>query len=497
MSSALTTDLYHQDAAYVAWRTGRTGPATFDLYIRHAPFGGAYVLTAGLEAALAHATGFRYTDEDLRYLAQVRAYDPAFLDFLRTLRFTGDVAAIPEGTIAFPHEPLLRVRAPFIEALLLEAGLIQTINLATLIATKAARIVTAAAGRPVAEFALRRAHAPYAVTRAAYIGGCATTSFVAAAQRFGLQPTGTIPHALVQLYDTEREAFEAVAATLPQYTLLLDTYDVRQATHTAAAVARRARQQFGHELVAVRLDSGDLVADSRYVRRVLDAAGLQSVRIVASGDLDEFTIADLLAADAPLDGFGIGTKLGSGAGSLQHQVAGGTLGAVYKLAEYADPAGSNEGQPQARRHQEQLAGVQSGLPRRPLCLRRDPAGLRNSTSQCRAAAAPGNPQRHAATGQPAAPARNRRRSGRAAPRLAGAVAAPHRRAPLPRPLQPGAPRPPRAPRPSSPSRQDGRMTDRRLHAVQGPLEEVNWEEVGGKVGEALRTEDELDQLLRG
>ena len=171
MSSALTTDLYHQDAAYVAWQTGRTGPATFDLYIRHAPFGGAYVLTAGLAAALSHATGFSYTDEDLRYLAQVRAYDPAFLDFLRALRFTGDIAAMPEGTIAFPHEPLLRVRAPFIEALLLEAGLIQAINLATLIATKAARIVTAAAGRPVAEFALRRAHAPYAVTRAAYIGG--------------------------------------------------------------------------------------------------------------------------------------------------------------------------------------------------------------------------------------------------------------------------------------------------------------------------------------
>ena len=357
MSSALTTDLYHQDAAYVAWRTGRTGPATFDLYIRQAPFGGAYVLTAGLSAALSHVTGFSYTDEDLRYLAQVRAYDPAFLDFLRALRFTGDIAAMPEGTIAFPHEPLLRVRAPFIEALLLEAGLIQAINLATLIATKAARIVTAAAGRPVAEFALRRAHAPYAVTRAAYIGGCATTSFVAAAQRFGLQPTGTIPHALVQLFDTEREAFEAVATTLPQYTLLLDTYDFRQASHTAVEVARQARQQLGHELVAVRLDSGDLVADSRYVRRVLDAGGLQSVRIVASGDLDEFSIADLLAADAPIDGFGIGTKLGSGAGSLQHQVTGGTLGAVYKLAEYEDPAGTV-------RASIKLAGFKSSWPGR-------------------------------------------------------------------------------------------------------------------------------------
>ncbi len=355
MSRALTTDLYHQDAAYVAWRTGRTGAATFDLYVRHAPFGGAYVLTAGLAAALAHATGFRYTDDDLRYLTQLRSYDPAFLQFLRELRFTGDIAAMPEGTIAFPNEPLLRVQAPFIEALLLEAGLIQAINLATLIATKAARIVTAAAGRAVAEFALRRAHAPYEVTRAAYIGGCATTSFVAAAKRFGLQPTGTIPHALVQLFDTEREAFEAVATTQPHYTLLLDTYDVRQASHTAVEVARRAQQQLGHRLVAVRLDSGDLVAASRYVRRVLDAGGLESVRIVASGDLDEFSIADLLAADAPLDGFGIGTKLGSGAGSLEYQVAGGTLGAVYKLAEYADPAGTV-------RPSIKLAGIKSSWP---------------------------------------------------------------------------------------------------------------------------------------
>ena len=357
MSSALTTDLYHQDAAYVAWRTGRTGPATFDLYVRHAPFGGAYLLTAGLEAALAHATGFRYTDGDLRYLAQVRAYDPAFLDFLRALRFTGDVAAIPEGTIAFPHEPLLRVRAPFIEALLLEAGLIRTINLATLIATKAARIVTAAAGRPVAEFALRRAHAPYEVTRAAYIGGCATTSFVAAAKRFGLQPTGTIPHALVQLYDTEREAFEAVATTLPQYTLLLDTYDVHQATHTGRRGrppgAAAARTRAGGRPPRTVATWQPTAATSR---RVLDAGGLESVRIVASGDLDEFAIAELVAAKAPLDGFGIGTKVGQrrrlapAPGCRRHPQR------RLQARRIRGPRRVGKGQPQARRHQEQLAG---------------------------------------------------------------------------------------------------------------------------------------------
>ena len=340
MSRALTTDLYHQDTAYVAWRTGRTGTATFDLYIRGAPFGGAYVLVAGLATALSHTTSFRYTEEDLQYLAQLRAYDPDFLAFLRDLRFTGNISAMPEGTVAFPDEPILQVRAPFIEAVLLESGLLQSINLATLIATKASRIVTAAAGRPVSEFALRRAHAPYEVARAASIGGCPTTSNVAAAKRLGLQPTGTIPHALVQLFDTEREAFEAVATTLPQYTLLLDTYDLHQAIHTAVEVARQARQRLGHDLVAVRLDSGDLAADSRYVRGVLDAGGLDSARILASGDLDEFSITKLINTNAPIDGFGVGTNLGIGAGSLEHRVAGGTLGAVYKLAEYEDLAGT-------------------------------------------------------------------------------------------------------------------------------------------------------------
>ena len=192
-SPGLLTDLYHPDAAYVAWRKGRNGVTTFDLYTRRAPFGGAYLLVAGLEAALAFLRAFRYSERDLRYLSQVRDYDPAFLELLGRVRFTGDILALPEGSIAFPDEPLLRVSAPFVEALLVESGLLQAVNLATLLATKAARITTAAAGRRVAEFAFRRAQAPFTVSRSAYIGGCASTSFVAAGSATGCRPRAPSP----------------------------------------------------------------------------------------------------------------------------------------------------------------------------------------------------------------------------------------------------------------------------------------------------------------
>ena len=175
----LMTDLYHPDSAFVSWRTGLNGLTTFDLYTRTAPFGGAYLLIAGIESALEFAQAFRYTSEDLRFLAHIRDYDSSFLDDLAELRFTGEILAMPEGTIAFPNEPILRITAPFREAILLEAGLLQAINLSTLIATKASRIIFAAEqGHPrrVAEFAFRRAQEPLTVARASYIGGCASTS---------------------------------------------------------------------------------------------------------------------------------------------------------------------------------------------------------------------------------------------------------------------------------------------------------------------------------
>jgi nicotinate phosphoribosyltransferase len=339
----LMTDMYHPDAAYVSWRTGRNGLTTFDVYTRSAPFGGAYLLVAGLEEALNYAQAFRYTPEELQFLARIRDYDAAFLDELEHLRFTGEILALPEGSIAFPNEPLMRVTAPFREAILLEAGLLQALALSTLIATKASRIVYAAEqghSRRVAEFAFRRAQDPMTVARASYIGGCASTSLLNAAYEYRLPATGTVPHALIEMFETEEEAFEAVAQAYNRYTLLLDTYDTRQAIHTAIAVALRTQETLGHTLAAVRIDSGDLVADSIYIREQLDKADLHNVRILASGDLDEWKIADILKAGAQIDSFGVGTMLGSGAGSVERGVPGGSLGLVYKEVWYVDETGA-------------------------------------------------------------------------------------------------------------------------------------------------------------
>lgn len=333
-STGLLTDLYHVDAAFVAWRAGLSDVATFDLYTRSLPFGGGFLLVAGLEQALIFARDFRYSDDDIAFLASVKSYEPAFLRYLRDLRFTGEIVAIREGSVAFAHEPLLRVTAPLSEALLLESGLLHAVSLATLIATKAARIVWAAAGRPVTEFAYRRAQAPFVVARSAAIGGCVATSFVAAAEAFGLPVAGTIPHALVQAFPTEADAFRAIADTLERYTLLLDTYNPRRAIHTAVATALSSRERTRHELTAVRLDSGDLIADSVYLRCVLDQAGLTQVNVLASGDLDEYRIDALLRDRAPIDGFGVGTSLGVGAGLAARGIEGGALGAVYKLVQF-------------------------------------------------------------------------------------------------------------------------------------------------------------------
>lgn len=339
----LMTDMYHPDAAYVSWRAGRNGLTTFDVYTRSAPFGGAYLLVAGLEEALTYVQEFRYTAEELQFLARIRDYDAAFLNELAQLRFTGEILALPEGSIAFPNEPLMRITAPFREAILLEAGLLQALALSTLISTKASRIVYAAQqGHPrrVAEFAFRRAQEPMTVARASYIGGCASTSLLNAAYEYRLPATGTVPHALIEMFETEEEAFEAVAQAYNRYTLLLDTYDTRQAIHSAIAVALRTQETLGHTLAAVRIDSGDLVADSIYIREQLDKAELHNVRILASGDLDEWKIADILKVGAQIDSFGVGTMLGSGAGSVERGVPGGSLGLVYKEVWYVDETGA-------------------------------------------------------------------------------------------------------------------------------------------------------------
>ena len=357
-SPGLLTDLYHPDAAYVAWRTGRNGVTTFDLYTRRAPFGGAYLLVAGLEAALAFVRAFRYSESDLRYLSQVRDYDPAFLEMLGRVRFTGEILAMPEGTIAFPDEPLLRVSAPFVEALLVESGLLQAINLATLLATKAARITTAAGGRRVAEFAFRRAQAPFTVARSAYIGGCASTSFVAAAERFRLPATGTIPHALVQLFDERAGGVPGRGREL-------------QPLHRAARHLRRAA---GHRHRdrgrpggpgAPRPHPGrGAPGQRRPGRGQPPACGRRSTgpgcgrrASWPQGTWTSSTIADLVASGAPIDGFGVGTSLGVGAGSLAHEVEGGALGGVYKEVAYVDEDGRE-------RPRIKLAGDKSTWPGR-------------------------------------------------------------------------------------------------------------------------------------
>lgn len=333
-STALYTDLYHIDAAYIAWKSGQNGLATFDLYTRKAPFGGAFMLVAGLEPTLEYLADFHYTDEQISYIARLKHYEPAFLDVLANLRFTGEILAMPEGTIAFPNEPLLRVSGPFMEALILESGLLRTIGISTLIATKAARLFLAAQGRSLSDFSFRRAHNAFMAARSSYIGGCDSTSFVAAAMQYNLPSAGTIPHALVQAFASEEEAFQAVAETMPAYSLLLDTYDVRTALETAIRVGRDSEARLGHTLVAVRLDSGDLAADSTMARGLLDDAGMTGVKVLVSGDIDEYRIRDLIAAGAPVDGFGVGGNLGVGLGTVESGTVGGVIGAVYKLVWY-------------------------------------------------------------------------------------------------------------------------------------------------------------------
>jgi nicotinate phosphoribosyltransferase len=358
VSTALETDLYHVDAAYVAWNAGLHGMATFDLYTRSAPFKGAFMLFAGLEHVLDYIGGFHYSDTDLDYLRSLGKYDDAFLAHLRTLRFSGEILSFLEGDIAFPEEPLLRVTAPFVEALLIESGLLRAIGVSTLIATKAARMTLVAKGAGLADFALRRAHDPFTAARSSFIGGFNSTSFIDAARLLGIPESGTIPHALVQAFPDELTAFRAVAAALPEYSLLIDTYDVSRGIAHAIQVARESREETGHTLIAVRLDSGPLEEGSRLMRRELDAAGLQDVRVLVSGDIDEYRIERLMTAGAPVDGFGVGGNLGVGLGTVESGTVGGVIGAVYKLA-WLDDAGEFGSR-------MKIAGGKSTLPGRKL-----------------------------------------------------------------------------------------------------------------------------------
>ncbi len=318
----MIADLYQLTMAAAYFENGLTQSATFELFVRALPPRRDFLVVAGLEQALDYLDGLRFTADEIGFLRGQPVFKNVsreFFAFLRDLRFTGEVSAMPEGTVAFANEPLLRVTAPIIEAQLVETALLSIINHQTMIASKAARVVAAARGRPVIEFGTRRAHGPEAGmlgARAAYIGGCAGTSNVEAGRRFGIPVFGTMAHSFVMSFDREEDAFRSFLRAFPDTaTILVDTYD------TIAAVKMLSKLK---PVPAVRLDSGDLVSLSRQVRKILDNAGMTTTKIFTSGDLDEERIAELLDAGAPIDAFGVGTQL-----STSYDAP--ALGGVYKL----------------------------------------------------------------------------------------------------------------------------------------------------------------------
>ena len=334
---ALSTDLYELTMAAGYFAEGHHDrTATFDLSVRSLPHNRGFLLVAGLEQALAYLRDLRFTPAALEYLERTGHFHREFLDDLAAFRFNGDIDAIPEGTVAFPPAPLLRVTAPIIEAQIVETFLLTTLTFQTMIATKAARIVLAADGRDIVDFSARRDHGPQAgllAARAAFIGGCVGTSNVLAGERFGIPTYGTMAHSFVMFHADEEEAFAAFSDSYPgDPTLLIDTYDTIEGAHKAVHVAKQLASQ-GRRLAAVRLDSGNLVALSRAVRRILDGAGLVDTRIFASGGLDEYEIARLLAAGAQLDAFGVGTELGTSGDAP-------SLDSTYKLVACRDRSGA-------------------------------------------------------------------------------------------------------------------------------------------------------------
>jgi nicotinate phosphoribosyltransferase len=329
--AALFTDFYELTMAASYVREGMNGPATFSLFVRRLPATRSFLVAAGLEEVLAFLEQFRFSDAALRYLRALGTFDGAFLDLLADLRFTGTVRAVPEGTVLFADEPLLEITAPLIEGQLVETAVINFCHLQTVLASKAARTVLAARGRPVVDFGLRRTHgidAGLKAARAAYIAGADRTSNVLASMHCGIGPAGTMAHSYVQAFPREIDAFRAFTRAFPRAsTLLIDTYDTVAAAHKAVAVAREMAAR-GEQLGAVRLDSGDIVALSREVRRVLDEAGFSGVRIFVSGGLDEEAIDAFLRAGAPIDAFGVGTRMNVSADAPYLDIA-------YKLVEYA------------------------------------------------------------------------------------------------------------------------------------------------------------------
>ncbi len=328
--SALFTDLYELTMAAVYFEREMFAPATFSFFIRSYPVNRRFFVACGVEEVLSFLENFRFQEEELAYLEGLGLFKPRFLEFLARLRFTGEVYAMEEGTIFFAGEPLLEITAPIIEAQLIETFVINALCFETLIASKAIRSVIAAKDRVVVDFSARRTHgvdAALKVARASYLAGFSATSNTLAGKIYGIPVTGTMAHSFIESFPSEIEAFSAFAEVFPENTvLLLDTYDTLAAARKAVQIAKKLEAQ-GKRLKGVRLDSGDLVELSRKVREILDAHGLDYVKIFASGGLDEYKIAEVLAKGAPIDAFGVGTKMGVSADAPY-------LDAAYKLVSY-------------------------------------------------------------------------------------------------------------------------------------------------------------------
>lgn len=334
-STALFSDFYQLTMAYAHWKHGtHLTPAVFHQSFRTLPFGGGYALAGGLGELVDWLDALRFDASDVAYLAEVRdaedrpMFEPAFLEFLLASRFACDVDAVPEGALVFPHEPLVRVTGPIWQAQYVESALLNLVNAGTLFTTKAARICHAAGGEPVMEFGMRRAQfmgAALSAARAAYIGGAAGTSCMLASKVYGIPPKGTLAHSWVMFWDDEREAFLRYAEALPGNCLfLVDTFDTLEGVRNAIEVGHWLRQH-GHQLLGIRLDSGDLAYLSIEARRMLDAAGFPDAAITGSNDLDEYLVQSLKVQGARIVVWGIGTKLIT---SFEQPALGG----VYKLS---------------------------------------------------------------------------------------------------------------------------------------------------------------------
>jgi nicotinate phosphoribosyltransferase len=329
--SALLTDLYqlNMDQAYL--EHGETATAVFEFFVRNLPARRGFLLAAGLEQTLDFLENLRFGADEIAWLKDTGRFGADLLDYLAGFRFSGDVDAMPEGTVFFANEPIVRVTAPMPQAQLAESRLINILHFQTLIASKAARMMFAAPGKTIVDFGMRRAHGAEAgvmAARASYIAGFAGTATVLAGKEFGIPIFGTMAHSFVEAFDDETAAFAAFAQSRPDnLVFLIDTYDIEAAARKVVALAPRLKAN-GITIRGVRLDSGDLAAASRKVRRILDAGGLNDVTIFASGGLDEDRLAALTKDAAPIDGFGVGTSL-----TTSSDVP--TLDCVYKLQEYA------------------------------------------------------------------------------------------------------------------------------------------------------------------